>query len=168
MLTARDLTARTRPSAPLPPSSPSVPTLLHSGRSSTLLHEPLHPPQPPQVLLLLLDINVLRHEQRERGVDPADIQVLLQQALDLLVQLLERRARVEGRGVVADELRGGLRGRGFVVWEVGDGLDGEDAGVGYEVDAEGALGRKSQFGRDGGVGTRADGDRPCSSVGSAR
>lgn len=106
---------------------------------SPLLHKPLHPLQPPRILLLLLDINILRHKQRQRRVNPPDVQVLLQQTLDLLVQLLERRARVQCRGFVADELRGRFGGQGFVVGEVRDGLDGEDTGVGYEVDAEGAL-----------------------------
>jgi len=64
---------------------------------------------------------------------------LLQQTLNLLVQLLERRARVQCRGFIADELRSGFGGESFVVGEVRDGLDGEDACVGYEVDAEGAL-----------------------------
>lgn len=50
-------------------------TLSHFLR--TLLHETPDPTQPRQVLLLLLNINVIRNENRQIGVDASFVQVLL-------------------------------------------------------------------------------------------
>ena len=93
-----------------------------------LIHKLLHPLQPPNILLLLLDINEIRHEIRQRRINAPHIKVLLEQALDLLVELVEGRAGVE----VVRDVGGGGGG-------VHDLVDGEAAGVGDEVDAQAAL-----------------------------
>ena len=84
----------------------SLSHLVCARQSTSLLHKVLDPVQPAQVLLLLLDVNVLRDEERQGCVDATRIEVRLEQALDLLVELLEGRAGVERLGGVAEELAG--------------------------------------------------------------
>jgi len=51
--------------------------------------------QPPDVLLLLLVVNVVGDEESQTGVDAALLKVLLKQDLQVLVQVVEGRASVE-------------------------------------------------------------------------
>jgi hypothetical protein len=99
-----------------------------------ILNKLLHAPQPLEVLLLLLDIDVIRNEHRETGIHASLLQIRLHQRLQLLVQLLERWTGVEVLVCAAKQLFRVC----YVVREVGHAVDGEGGAVGYEVDAEGA------------------------------
>ena len=77
-------------------------------QDASLLDESLHVVQPPNVFLLLLVVNIIGDEQGHTGVDAALFEVLLKQDLEVLVEVVERRAGVQGApGPVL------LRGRGI-------------------------------------------------------
>lgn len=73
---------------------------------TSLLHKVLDAVQPTQILLLLLDINVIRHDLREVFRNASCIEVALQDALHFLVELLERWTRVKMVWVLADQRLG--------------------------------------------------------------
>lgn len=60
------------------------------------LNERLDIIQPPDVLLLLLVVNVVGDEQGQAGVYASLFKVLLQQNLEVFVQVAERGPRVQG------------------------------------------------------------------------
>jgi len=76
-------------SRPQPP-----PRLFKSNKIIALLDKVLDLLQPAKVLLLLLDIDVLRNEDGEIGVDTPLVEVGLEESLQVLVELREGRARV--------------------------------------------------------------------------
>jgi hypothetical protein len=90
--------------------------------------------QPANVLLLLLDVDVLRNEHSEIGVDAPLVEVVLEESLQVLVELGEGRAGVHllgGEGLVGDLGLGEVGGS-----QVSNGLDLEGAAVRHKVDAE--------------------------------
>lgn len=129
-------------------------TLPNPSNKDALLHKLPHLLQPPQILLLLLHINILRNEHGQLGINAPLVQVVLQQRLQLFVELRELRAGVEllARGRRVGDLGFGDVGAG----QVGDGLDAEFAAVGHEVDAQGAfVGARDEdvdVGGEGGLG----------------
>lgn len=102
--------------------------------SRALLYKLLHPSQPANILLLFLDIDVVGDEQCQGGVDAARVQILLEEALHLLIELLERRAGVDVVGRVAEQI--GYRRSWSGLGKVSDAVDGEAAVIGDEVDAQ--------------------------------
>ena len=88
--------------------------------------------QPIDILLLLLDIGVIRHKRGQGGVDPSGLEVVVENTLQLLVQRIEHRARVDGLGGVAKLLQGICRGRGKMC----DPLDSEVAVIRQKIDVE--------------------------------
>lgn len=93
--------------------------------------------QPPDVLLLLLVVNVVGDEEGEARVDAPLLEVLLEQDLQVLVEVVEGRAGVERppRPVL---LGGGGVGQ-VSGWEVVEVLDEEVAVLGRGFDGQRAL-----------------------------
>lgn len=117
------------------------PSYKRSSKSNTLsLYEALHVLQPPDVLLLLLHVNVIRYEDSQGSVDTSLIQVSLQKHLQVLVEVAEWWADVQILSLMY--LVGGLGvcvcSIGIVVYVVDDdhailydGLDGQSTLVGF-------------------------------------
>jgi hypothetical protein len=78
--------------------------------------------QPPDVLLLLLVVYVVRDEEGQARVDAALLEVLLEQDLEVLVEVAEGRARVQGAPlpVLLGSLGVGQVGLGEVVQVLDD------------------------------------------------
>ena len=93
--------------------------------------------QPPDVLLLLLVVNVVGDEERQAGVDAALLEVLLEEDLEVLVEVVEG-----GTGVQSPPrpvLLGGLGVGELGIGEVVQVLDQEVAVLGGGLDGESTL-----------------------------
>jgi hypothetical protein len=105
-----------------------------NNKTIALLDKVLDLLQPANVLLLLLHVDVLRNEYSEISVNASLVEVVLEESLQVLVELGERRAGVHllrGERLVGDLGLGEVGGG-----QVSDGLDLEGAAVGHKVDAE--------------------------------
>lgn len=59
--------------------------------------------EPPDILLLLLIVNVVGDEKSEASVDTTLLEVLLKKDLEVFVQVVERRALLEVRAEALGE-----------------------------------------------------------------
>src|SRR5690242_15860698 len=125
--------------------------VVQSKDSRRLCDKVLDVVQPPDVLLLLLVVDVVGDEKSKAGVDAALLEVLLEQDLEVLVKVVEGRAGVQRppRPV----LLGGLGVRKLGVGEVVQVLDDEVAVLSGGLDSERALARA--LNADAGMGGEA-------------